>query len=69
MKSLRDSTVEDITKWAMANVFYAIEYFEDGCLCIHGGKLPVVMSYNSSQLLHHYLTGCVCSRHPEGELK
>jgi hypothetical protein len=69
MKSLRESTVEDLKNWNISDVFGGIEYFEEGCLCIIDGKLPVLMDVGAHTLLTHYLTGCVCSRHPEGEKK
>lgn len=69
MKSLREIKVDDVRKWDLDNVKDAIEYFEDGCLCIHSGKLPVKIGVNAFEFFTNYMTGCVCSRHPEGEKK
>lgn len=69
MKTLREETLDDLKRWPIENVFAGIEYFEEGCLCILNGKLPVLMDKSAHELMLHYITGCVCSRHPEGELK
>jgi hypothetical protein len=66
---VRYESVESIRSWGYQNVIGCIEYFEEGCLCIHSGKLPVLMGVSAASLLQHYLTGCVCSRHPDGEMK
>ena len=66
---LRYNNVESLKGWGMQNVIACIEYFEEGCLCIHSGELPILFDKLAVEQLHHYLTGCVCSRHPDGEMK
>ena len=66
---LRYSSLEEIESYPDNQAIGMCEYFEDGCLCIHTGKLVVKFDYSPQKLYHHYLAGCVCSRHPDGELK
>lgn len=61
-------TLDECREMSDHNLFYGIEYFEDGCLCIHSGELPVKINASLVELYHHYYNGCKCSRHPEGEL-
>lgn len=69
MKSLRQVKLETVRLWTPDSITGCIDYFENGCLCIHSGKLPVLMDVSLQELVVHYMNGCVCSRHPAGELK
>lgn len=65
----RNMSSYDVYAMSTNNVINGIRYFEDGCLCIHSGDLPVRIDAELRDQLHHYLLNCVCSRHPDGELK
>lgn len=48
------------------NVGFMVEYFEEGCLCIDGGDLPIPDQPNEVKALY-YLMWCGCNRHPDYE--
>lgn len=62
-------SLDDCREMSDHNLFSGIEYFEDGCLCILSGELPVKTGVSMPELYYHYYNGCVCSRHPEDELE
>jgi hypothetical protein len=66
---LRYASLEEIKTFGDDQCIDMCLYFEDGCLCIHSGDLPVLFDKTPQEQYHHYLQGCKCSRHPDGELK
>lgn len=69
MEKLRDVPFSYFDNYSEENAIGMCHYFEVGCRCIRSGKLVVLMDKTPKELYYHYLQGCTCSRHPDGELK
>jgi hypothetical protein len=66
---MRYLSLDEIMTYPDRNCIDGVEYFEAGCLCIRSGKLSVLFDKSPQEQFYHYLQGCRCSRHIDGELK
>jgi len=52
----RKKELPDKLKWTR-------DYFEEGCLCIDGGDLPLPVGETDEVAVLYYIMWCGCSRH------